>query len=389
MVAGGGLLRCHVGLFWQLFRVIGQRGPASLKLTISYVRFTMLRPGSFDSVPLFRRTQRPGILGLEEKPPVTANSTTQYPGVNRAKASFDDIYEAPTPHAYLSQMRRLGYQIGAQARPYCVAAAELVASEAPTWPVQMLDVGCSYGVGSAFIQYGCSFEELVSFYESRAPVGYHECVAATRAWLNVIAPPIDMRVVGLDASENAIRFALDAGLLNMGISRDLETDDLNAEEQEWLGGCNILISTGAIGYVGKPTFRRVLKHLGRSHPSPLGPLAVMTVLRMFDLTEVREAFEEAGFAFERIPDVRLPQRAFNDEREREEVIDAVLARGYSTDGLEECGVLYADLYIASRKETQPRLRAAIERVKPEAPLFSRQVQVAHVHSSTSTHTGSQ
>ncbi|MCJ7498822.1 hypothetical protein MUP29_01080 [bacterium] len=306
--------------------------------------------------------------------------TNQYSQTNRAKTVFDDIYQALTPHAYLSQMRRLGYQIAEQARPFCIAAAELIARSAPTWPVQMLDVGCSYGVGSAFIRFGCSFEELVSFFESRAPRGYYECTGATRAWLNGTAPAIDMRVVGLDASENAIRFALDAGLLDAGISQNFECDDPNDEERAWLSGCNLLVCTGAIGYVGKSTFRRILQHMGHSAPSQFGPLAILTALRMFDVSEVAQAFEEAGYVFERLANVRLPQRAFADDKERRDIIHQVRARGLNTAGLEESGVLYADVYMAGSKEVQPLLREAMEGVRREAPIFSRQVEVANAGS---------
>ncbi|MCG8555278.1 MAG: hypothetical protein MJD61_08305 [Proteobacteria bacterium] len=301
----------------------------------------------------------------------------QYLETNRAKAAFEDIYRRSTPHAYFSEMRRLGYQIGEQARPYCIAAAQLIARAAPAWPVQMLDVGCSYGVGSAFVRYGCSFEELVSFFDSRAPTGYHECTAATRTWLNVVAPALDMRVVGLDASGNAIRFGLDAGLLDAGISRDLECEDPSGHEQAWLAGCNLLICTGAIGYVGRATFDRILAHLGTNHPGGCGSMAVMTVLRMFDPCEVGQAFEAAGYAFEHVGDVRLPQRGFADESEQQNVLTKVRARGLDTRDVEERGVLYADLYIAGVPELQPRLRAAMDDVRRKAPIFSRQVQVAH------------
>ncbi|MEA3274203.1 MAG: hypothetical protein U9Q81_02685, partial [Pseudomonadota bacterium] len=112
-----------------------------------------------------------------------------YDTANEAKASFDDVYTAPTPHAYIASMAKNGYEIGEQARPYCAAAAELLQERnGDAWPVQMLDVGCSYGIGSAFVKYGCSFDEMVAFFLSRAPREYHATCEAMRLWLNV-APP--------------------------------------------------------------------------------------------------------------------------------------------------------------------------------------------------------
>ena len=95
--------------------------------------------------------------------PSNVSSSDTYGEGNEAKAGFDDVYTAPTPHAYIASMARHEYEIGEQARPYCVAAAELLREKtADAWPVQMLDLGCSYGIGAAFVRYGCSFDEFVS-----------------------------------------------------------------------------------------------------------------------------------------------------------------------------------------------------------------------------------
>ena len=49
-----------------------------------------------------------------------------YDNANEAKASFDNVYTEPTPHAYIASMAKNGYEIGEQARPYCTAAAGIL-----------------------------------------------------------------------------------------------------------------------------------------------------------------------------------------------------------------------------------------------------------------------
>ena len=114
-----------------------------------------------------------------------------YEDINESKASFADAYQAPTPHTYLAEMASLGYQIGEQARPYCVAAAKLLREKnGNASSVQMLDIGCSYGMASAFVKYGCSFEEVVSFFDSRAPRERRPCAESMRQWLRASRLPI-------------------------------------------------------------------------------------------------------------------------------------------------------------------------------------------------------
>ncbi len=273
-----------------------------------------------------------------------------YDPANDAKASFDDVYTAPTPHSYIASMAKNGYEIGEQARPYCTAAAELLREHnGDAWPVQMLDVGCSYGIGSAFVKYGCSFDEMVAFFATRAPEEYHATCEAMRMWLNIVPPACDVRVVGLDSSEPAIRFAVDAGLLDGGLARDFERSNLNPtdEDNTWFRSCNLVISTGAIGYVTERTFNIVLRHLGKDHPGDSGPFAVVTGLRMFDITPIKTVFEEHGFQFESVPGVRLPQRRFANAEECEKVLSLLHDRGIDTRDWEDRGKHYAYLFIAA------------------------------------------
>lgn len=276
-----------------------------------------------------------------------------YESQNRAKADFDEAYVAPTPHLYIDQMARHGYEIGEQARPYCAAAAELLrAHNGEAWPVQMLDIGCSYGIGSAFVRYGCSFDEIVAFFTSRAPTDYRAACEAMRMWLNVTPPACDVRCVGLDSSAPAICYAVEAGLLDGGIARSFEEPgaDPTPEEVTWFRSCNLLICTGAIGYITERTLDIVLKHLGRDNPGEVGPFAAVTILRMFDERPVAESFERHGFTFQHVPETRLPQRRFTDVHEREGVLAAVRARGLDPTGWEDQGKHFADLYVAAPPE---------------------------------------
>jgi hypothetical protein len=282
----------------------------------------------------------------------------KYEAENEAKACFDDVYTAPTPHAYIAMMAKNGYEIGEQARPYCIAAAELLKEHtANAWPVQMLDVGCSYGMGSAFVKYGCSFDEMVAFFSTRVPQEYYAACETVRAWLNVTPTPYDVRCVGLDSSEPAIRFAEKAGMLDGGIARNFENPDItpNEEEVSWLRSCNLLISTGAIGYVTDRTMAHVVRHAGKAHPGDFGPLAVLTILRMFDGSPIKDVFEQHGYRFGKVPGIMLPQRRFADEDERRGVLKTLHEKGIDTGPWEDSGRLFAELFIAARPDYFPML----------------------------------
>ena len=266
-------------------------------------------------------------------------------------------------------MARLGYEIGEQARPYCAAAADLLRlKNGEAWPVQMLDVGCSYGMGSAFIKYGCSFDEIVAFFTSRAPRDFRAACEATRMWLNVTPPACDVRSVGLDSSEPAIRYAVEAGLLDGGISQDFEEPDAQPSDEEiaWFRSCNLLTCTGAIGYVTDRTLGVVLEHLGKDYPAEFGPFAVVTVLRMFDEAPIADCFDRFGLQFLRVPGARLPQRRFADDDERQRALSELHDRSIDTSDWEDRGRYYADLYIAAPPNQHAVLLNRMIQVRDEA-----------------------
>ena len=298
---------------------------------------------------------------------------------NKAKANFDDAYVQPTPHDYVRSMALHNYQIGDRTRPYCIAAAELLKERnAEAWPLQMLDVGCSYGMGSAFVRHGCSVDEIVSFFASRAPMDYSSCCAAMRKWLNIIPPARDMRCVGMDSAAPAIQFGLDAGLLDGGIGRNLEDPDAHPTETDlkWFRSCNLLVSTGAIGYVTETTLSKVLPHLGEDHPDGFGPLAVISILRMFEIGPIVSAFDRAGLCLTSVPGIRLPQRNFVDKAEQSSVRRLLHDRGISTRNYEDEGTLYADLFVAAPDE---QLSELAEKMKLAQSQMSFEEELLYSH----------
>ena len=277
----------------------------------------------------------------------------KYKQENQTKASFDDVYTSPTPHDYIQMMAKHGYEIGEQARPYCIAATELLNEHnEDSQPVQILDIGCSYGMGSAFVKYGCSFDEMVAFFSTRAPKDLPAACKATRAWLTVTPAKYDVLCVGLDSSYPSIRFGMRSGLLDYGIARDFENPDIkpNAEECSWLRSCNLLISTGAIGYVTDHTMIQILRHVGKNYPNEFGPVAVYTILRIFDATPIGNAFEKHGLRFEKVPGIMLPQRRFTDENERKGILKILHDKSIDTGEWEDRGKLFAELFIAAKPE---------------------------------------
>ncbi len=314
------------------------------------------------------RWQQPAHTeGQEEHP--GESTPLNYARANEAKADFDDVYNAPTPQAYMEEMAQHNYEIGEQAQPYCMAAVELLQRRAHSpQQVQMLDIGCSYGMGAAFVKHARSFQELKNFF---APAAGHPAeqdftslCRATRNWIHSKPPAYDMRCIGLDSSPSALHFAVQAGLLDHGISQDLERpgSTLSLQQRRLLQDCNLVISTGAIGYITARTLLKLLPHIGKNYAAGPGPFILFTILRMFDTTPIQAAFTRCGLHFETVPGILLPQRNFSDAAEQNDVLQLLRKKGVDVRGYEDQGKQYASLCVAAPPEHTPHLQTEMQKV---------------------------
>lgn len=274
--------------------------------------------------------------------------TASYRDNNRAKASFNSAYAAPTPHRYLSQMAALDYCMAKQMHPFLCAAVDNVTQDVA--PATVLDIGCSYGMSSALLKTTCDFGDLIDFYEGEASQKFSDCVQETRDLLqrNRSARQ-DVKVVGLDQSEPAVKFGEAAELLDGAIARNLEVPGmtLTPEERALVANCDVLFSAGTIGYVGDRTVGALLDAIveeGRGGP---GPIAVMSILQLFDPAPVAGTFDAHGLEFVQLP-VQVPQRRFFDGTERERVIETLQQRGVAHDPASDW--MFAEVCVAARPD---------------------------------------
>ncbi|MDQ8727227.1 class I SAM-dependent methyltransferase [Bradyrhizobium sp. LHD-71] len=267
--------------------------------------------------------------------------------INKNKAVFDSIYNDADPRGYFSVLGSLDYMIPDVAEP--IIRQVLATRAALRGTNTVLDVGCSYGINAATHRFPVNFASLRQRYARREMLS----IAAEklieldrnfyRSW-----PDIGVaEFIGLDISEPAIRYANQAGLHVNGVAADLETRELSAKEAAILSSANVVLSTGAIGYVTDRTYRKLLNVVTE------GAWIVSFVLRMFPYDGFIEAFAERGLVTEKLTSTTFVQRRFRDSEEFERSLAVLSARGIDTEGFEADGLFQAELFL-SRPEKDVR-----------------------------------
>ncbi|MDA1036695.1 MAG: hypothetical protein O3B65_07455 [Chloroflexi bacterium] len=229
-------------------------------------------------------------------------------------------------------------------------------------------------MSGALLKTDCAYRDLAEFYRLEASSEYAACVAESQRWLDSHAMRGDVEVVGFDRSDEAIRFAVASHMIDDGIALNLENEEseLTADQAHLLRECDVLLSTGAIGYVTDKTVNPILDEFGNDSRGALGPVAIMSVLELFDPAPIVEAFTEHGYRFGHLP-VRMPQRRFVDEMLRQ--------RNVPADALDSEHQLFAGLCIAAKPERFDALTECVSELYALPPeVTTRLVRAAEAPS---------
>ncbi|MGQ0777313.1 MAG: class I SAM-dependent methyltransferase [Pseudonocardiales bacterium] len=264
------------------------------------------------------------------------------------KICLDHIYTQPDPRAYFSTLRELDYCIPQLAKPYFMKLIQECQEFRQILALNVLDIGCSYGINAALLKCNVTMDELYERYcglDARAQTR-STLLARDRELVRSRNRLKCTRFVGLDVSYSALSYALLAGFLNGAVHADLEERDPTEGQREQFAGTDLVISTGCLGYVSDRTISQVVSASGERKP-----WMAHFVLRMFPFAPVAEGLAELGYETVHLERV-FKQRRFASPGEQSLVLDTLSSVGVDSRGLEANGWLYAQLYISRPRDTK-------------------------------------
>jgi len=259
------------------------------------------------------------------------------------KASFTDIYNNKDPRDYLTTLAPLEYTIPQQLEHLFQRLHQLASQGNANSAI--LDVCCSYGINGGLLRHDIDMEAWTERYPGSG-LSAEEQIQSDKEFFASRVRSEKPVVLGLDKAENAIRYALDTGLIDNGWAEDLETDDPSPSLSEALKDVTLIICTGGVSYVGSRTFGRIMSGIPRS----TNIWMASTVIRTVSYEEIAMTLKTHGLETMKLPGV-LRQRRFASDKEKSDAIAHVKAHGLNPAGFEDEGYLCAEVYI-SRPATE-------------------------------------
>lgn len=272
--------------------------------------------------------------------------------INDAKANFDDIYTSNDPRQYFRVLGQLDYIIPHLAQPIFDQLIRARA-ERQSEPVTVLDLGCSYGVNGALMKYRVSFDTLRERYTSPAlqEMTSEDMLRLDQSFYRSWPRNPQVRVIGLDVSESAVRYGEASGTLDRGIALNLEDEEPDADQAKALADVDLIISTGCVGYVTSRSFERLARLARKGRPAWVASF----VLRMFSYDNIVATLEKQNLVTEHFDGATFVQRRFANAAEMEAAMRAVEMRGLDTRGREGDGLFHAGLYLSRPQAEIDRL----------------------------------
>jgi len=256
------------------------------------------------------------------------------------KKDFTEIYVKKYPAPYLSEMRNLEYRIPDQTKPLYQHLAERMVNYLKR-PIKILDIGSSYGINSALLNYELVMSELDDFFENHPQSSIIEVQDFFDSLPNK-NPNFQFYLV--DTSLPALEFAEKVGLCEGSFCINMEKEKVSFEFKQILKDIDLIISTGCIGYIGSKSFEKIFSSLDKDNKYSI-PVFAFTVLRIFPTDEIDNVFRKNNFELIKTKIGPLKQRRFYNNSEMKKSLELLKQRGISTAGLEEEGYYCADLFV--------------------------------------------
>lgn len=263
------------------------------------------------------------------------------------KASFGHIYDRRDPREYFRTLGSMDYRIPDHGQKLFGALVERrrVAGEDP---VNVVDLCCSYGINAALLKHDVTLDDLYERYcsEEVGALSGDELTEDDAAYYAGRVREAAPRVVGLDVAENAVSYALKAGLLDAGATEDLERDRPSVALRRAVSDADLLTVSGGIGYISERTFDALLGCVDGGSPPWVAALA----LRWVSYEEISGVLDGYGLVTEKLEGRTFEQRRFVDAAEGEYVCRELRNMGIDTRGKEEDGGYHAEFYLSRPAE---------------------------------------
>jgi len=213
------------------------------------------------------------------------------------KADWSHVYTAETAADYMLFSLESDYFAPEYAMGYLRPLFTKLSHELQR-PLNLMDLGSSYGIISTLALYNLTWSELIDFYVKDNQLINHSWQDIEHFYLHQLKPAHSHKFYLLDSSKPAIEFSIKMNLCEKGYVLDIKNDPLTDELKNVIQQIDVFICVGSISYFGANFFAQMLKVAVAKGHFPL--LAFSTYPALYYKTcasDIESEFQKYGYEF--------------------------------------------------------------------------------------------
>jgi hypothetical protein len=260
------------------------------------------------------------------------------------KNDWSSVYQQPTPAEYLLFSRDNAYQVPDFA---CKHLHAILAEQSLRLqrPVNILDLGASYGIMSSLLLLeDMTLDRLTDFFVKNGKIRARTQAEIKQFFDQNKCPQTPLKFYLTDISQPAMKFAERMQLCEQAFCFDASQGVLTPELRTIIPQIDLYLAVGALAYIGDAFFAAILPVIQQSQRLPL---FAFTVYRTFYPDTLEQLFKRYGYQLRRVGGPLKQARRFANAQEQAWAIDQLHQRQIDTVGFEDDGYYACEFLLAA------------------------------------------
>ena len=258
-----------------------------------------------------------------------------------AKQDWSEEYTQPTPASYLQIVSQREYNVPDYALKFLRPLLKMLHTDFQR-PVNVFDIGASYGIMSTLLLHDLKMEQLIDFFIDDGLPKEHTWEEIENFYLNQDIRHTEYKFYLSDNSLAAMNFSERVQVCENAFCFDMKHEALSVDLKDKITTIDLYVATGSLGYIGDNFFQQIFPIISNNCFSPL---FAFVVYRAFYSSEIERLFKKYNYTLIKSSRPFKRARRFASESEQEKAIKSLHERNIDTTNFEDQGYYACEFYL--------------------------------------------
>ena len=272
------------------------------------------------------------------------------------KDNWSEVYVRPTPSSYLQMVSQKEYGVPDYALQYLRPLLKMLHAKRKR-PVNIVDMGASYGIISTLLLHELTMAQLVDFFVENKRDRKRTWEEIERFYRHQDVRHTEYNFYLSDNSKPAMDFSKQFRLCKDAYCFDMKKDPLPEKFKQIVEKIDLFIAIGSLAYIGEYFFHQIFPILSSQSRTPL---FAFVVYRAFYSSEIEKIFQDFNYVLLKSNIPFKKGRKFSSILEQKTTIASLHQRNINTVSFEDEGYYACEFYLGVSASEKEKLNCWLE-----------------------------